>query len=231
MSAIRLLSFDLDDTLWPCRPTILAAEEKLYRWLKTNVAEITQRLSIEDIRQKRSEFLELHPEIEHDLSVLRVESLRALAREFDIDDDWVMPAFQVFYSARQEVTLYGDVADVLDDLKKTYRLVSVSNGNADIHKTGVGHWFEFAVSAADVGFMKPHPAVFKTLLERSRCSSDEVLHIGDHPHHDVFAANQAGIRTVWVNRCGEEWDIQNFQADYHIQDMHELVKILEDLPA
>ena len=231
MSGIKLLCFDLDDTLWPCKPTIIAAEQTLYVFLQKHAPKITQCLSVEDLRKKRMDFLGRRPELKHDLTALRIESLKDLANEFDLDDDWVDEAFQVFYDARQKVTLFDDVADVLDKLQDKYRLVAVSNGNADIEKTGVGHWFEFLISAADVGFMKPHPAVFETVLKQSGCMAEEVLHIGDDPHHDVFAASQAGIRSVWLNRGSEKWQHQDCQADFHILSLTELPALLDDLKA
>ena len=228
MSDIKLLSFDLDDTLWPCKPTILLAEETLYKYLQNRVPKITQQLNILQLRHKRQSFLNSHPELSHDLSTLRVESLKALASEFSLEDDWVGEAFQVFYDARQKVTLFDDVVAALDQLHRHYRLVAVSNGNANIEKTGVGHWFEFSVSAADVGFMKPHPAMFEAVIERSSCLVGEVLHIGDD-HNDVFGARQAGIRSVWLNRNDKKWQYQDCEADFHINSLAELPGLLKEL--
>ena len=227
--SVKLLSFDLDDTLWPCVPTILAAEKKLYVWMQQNVSQITQQLNIEELRQRRFEFLNSHPEFSHDLSVLRIESFKALAEEFNLDTDWVNPAFQVYFDARQEVTLFEDVGKTLDILHRHYRLVAVTNGNADVAKTGIGNWFEFTVTAAEVGYMKPHPAVFQALLSLSKCKVSEVLHIGDHQEHDVFAAKQAGIRSVWLNRNDSEWQRQDCQADYQISSLLELPELLSQI--
>ena len=229
MSDIQLLSFDLDDTLWPCYPTIYSAENKLYEFLQNHAPKITQRLSIDQLREKRMLFLEQRPDLKHDLTALRLESLKALATEFEIDDAWVSDAFQVYYDARQKVTLYDDVAVTLDQLNNHYRLVAVSNGNACIKETGVSHWFEFSVSAADVGFMKPHPAMFEALLQQSNCSADEVVHIGDDAHHDIYGAKQLGIRTVWLNRDGKRWQHQDCEPDFQIRSLVELPELLQDL--
>lgn len=228
---LKLLSFDLDDTLWPCRPTILAAERTLYDWMGRRVPAITHACDMEVIREKRFDYLRQHPELAHDMSRLRVESLQALAQEFSLATDWVDEAFEVFFSARQKVTLYADVAPVLDRLKQDYRLVAVSNGNADIDLTGVGHWFEFAVNAAEVGVQKPHPRVFETVLERAGVSAVETLHIGDDPHHDIYGAVQAGIRSVWVNRSEQAWQHKACRADFHIRTLTELPQVIEKLEA
>ena len=236
MSRVKLLSFDLDDTLWPCEPTIIAAEASFYRFLEKRVPKITQQLSNDQIRLKRLAFLKQHPQYAHDLSVMRLESLKALASEFEegdasVDETWVDEAFQAYYEARQIVTLFDDVEETMDSLKKNYRLVAISNGNADIAKTGVSHWFEFAVSAADVGYMKPHPAVFQKVLKQSKCNETEILHIGDHQHHDIFGASQLGIRTVWLNRLDQPWEHQECEADFHIKSLTELPKLLAELRA
>ena len=102
-TTIKLLSFDLDDTLWPCRPTIIAAENALYRWLQDNVPEIPRLYDIHALRQKRIEYLEQHQDLAHDMSRLRIASLQALAREMALAEDWVNDAFEVFYEARQSV--------------------------------------------------------------------------------------------------------------------------------
>ncbi len=229
--SIKLLSFDLDDTLWPCKPTILAAEQRLYDWLQQHVNVITQCYDIEALRQHRTEFMQQNPETAHDLSHVRRASLLALSEQFKLDPAWVEPAFDVYYEARQQVKLYQDVAPVLDKLKSRYRMAAVTNGNADADKTGIGHWFEFSVSAAEVGCQKPDPAFFEAVIERSGASAKEILHIGDDPHRDIFGAWQLGIRTVWLNREGHSWGYNACRADQEIQSLQELPTILAELEA
>lgn len=228
---IKLLTFDLDDTLWPCVPTIIAAEKSLYRWMQVHVPEITRQYDMQALRKRRHEFLHQRPQLAHDMSKLRIESLRALAEEMNLSDDWVDQAFEVFYEARQQITLYDDVAPALDILKDKYRLVAVTNGNADIEKTGVDKWFEFSVSAAEVGQLKPHPVFFDVVLARAGVTAAEIVHIGDDQHRDIFAASQAGIRNVWVNRSDQPWQHAECEADVHINSFVELPRVVEELEA
>ena len=228
---IKLLSFDLDDTLWPCMPTIMAAEQALYDWMQQRVPEITARFDIEGLRQKRIELARLRPELKHDISALRIESLKALAAEMELASDWVPSAFTLYYEARQQITLFEDVPPVLDALQADYRLVALTNGNANIEKTGVARWFEFAVSAADVGYQKPHPQFFATVLERAGLNAEEVVHIGDDPVRDISGAVDAGIRSIWLNRAGQPWPQDEYRADRQIATLAELPEILSELQA
>ena len=129
----------------------------------------------------------------------------------------------------KRVSLYDDVAPVLDQLKQQYRLAAVTNGNASIEKTAVSHWFEFAVTAAEVGQQKPHPLFFETVLERAGVPAAEVIHIGDDPHRDIFGACRAGMHTVWVNRTEQSWEHPECQADVHIRSLEELPRVVEQI--
>ena len=88
-SRIKLLTFDLDDTLWPCRPVIMAAEKTLYEWMQASVPGITDRYDIEAILRKRREFMQQRPDLVHDVSRLRVESLKVLSDEAGIGHEWI----------------------------------------------------------------------------------------------------------------------------------------------
>jgi 2-haloalkanoic acid dehalogenase type II len=228
---IELLTFDLDDTLWPCKPTIIAAEKALYEWMQRHVPAITSRYDSLEIREKRLEFMQRQPGLAHDLSRLRIESLHALCDEVGCTHDWVDAAFQVFYEARQQVRLYDDVAPVLDQLAGRYRLAAVSNGNADIVLTGISRWFEFSVSAAEVGQQKPHVAVFETALRKAGVGPAQAVHIGDDEHRDIFGASEAGIRAIWVNRSGRDWLLDACSAGHRIRNLSELPAILRDMDA
>ena len=228
---IKLLSFDLDDTLWPCKPTIMSAEKKLYEWMRQRVPAITQCFDIESLRTHRMTFLQQRQDLAHDMSALRIESLKALASEMNIESDWVNEAFGIFYEARQQVTLFDDVVPTLDALQQQYRMTALTNGNASIEKTGVSHWFEFSVSAADVGHQKPHPLFFETMLNKAGLDASEVLHIGDDPYRDIQGAFDAGIRSIWLNRTGQTWQHDGYQADGQIESLAVLPEILCEMQA
>ena len=100
---IKLLTFDLDDTLWPCKPTIMAAEQELYAWMQQHVPQITRQHDSEAIFLKRREFMQQRPDLHYDMSKLRIESLKKLSDEIGIHHDWIDEAFEVFFQARQQL--------------------------------------------------------------------------------------------------------------------------------
>jgi len=149
----------------PCMPTIMHAENISYQWLNTHLPRITRRYSIETLRDKRQQLLAREPLLINDLSEARRIHFRELADELDYDHDWIDEGFSVFHEARQKVTLYDDVLPVLQQLKARFHLVALTNGNADIQKTGLGALFERQISAADVMAAKPDPAMFQKAMQ------------------------------------------------------------------
>jgi FMN hydrolase / 5-amino-6-(5-phospho-D-ribitylamino)uracil phosphatase len=225
---IKLISFDLDDTLWPCHPTIYQAEETLYRWLSDHVPVITERYDILQLREKRRQLLDIRPQLAHDLSQLRLHSFEMLARELDLDHDWIGSAFEVFFEARQNVRLFEDVRPTLDELSQAFSLVSLTNGNADPLKTGVGHWFDFSFSSAMVGKLKSEPDIYWRVQQQAGINAGQMVHVGDDPVQDVAGAKSAGVAAVWLNRGQQRWRLPECEPDAEIASLSELPALISE---
>ncbi|HMN79667.1 MAG TPA: HAD family hydrolase [Burkholderiaceae bacterium] len=196
----RAITLDLDDTLWPARPTLLHAEKVLAAWLAER-APATAALATPDWRKAaRAAIARDHPDRLHDLGFMRRESLRRALVTAGEPASLAEPAFEVFLAARQQVTLYDDVLAVLDDWAGRYRLVALSNGNADIGRIGIERYFVASVSAHEAGHAKPDPRIFHEACRRAGVSPERTLHIGDDLELDVRAARTAGLQALWVRR-------------------------------
>jgi HAD superfamily hydrolase (TIGR01509 family) len=198
--SIRAITIDLDDTLWPIRPTLVAAEARLARWLEQRAPATAASLDPDRRAILRRRLLERHPDRAHDVSFLRRESLRLALHEAGDDPRLADPAFEVFLAARQEVTPYDDVEDVLRRWASRYRLVALSNGNADVARIPCGRHFGAAVSAHEVGFAKPDPRIFAAACEAAGVPPERCLHVGDDWHLDIAPARAAGMHAAWVRR-------------------------------
>ena len=49
-TAVKCVTLDLDNTLWPIEPTIRLAEEKLYQWMQSSYPGVAQKYSSAEIR-------------------------------------------------------------------------------------------------------------------------------------------------------------------------------------
>lgn len=226
MNNIKLICFDLDDTLWPCRPTIHKAEAVYYQWLQDNKPVITDAYSPDQLREKRKQLRERIPELAHDMSKLRIHSLYELADEFGDGRDWINEAFDAFYQARQQVSFYDDVTPVLTKLKSHYQLATATNGNADISVTELASYFDFSVSASEAGLLKPDPAMFELLQQKSQLTAEAILHVGDHALDDIEGARRAGITNIWLDRNQQGWSHHHPEPDYIVTDLYQILDLL-----
>lgn len=209
IDAARLqgLTLDLDDTLWPMRPTIERAEAALQAWLQQHAPATAERLRDRAwARAVRAGVQRDHPDRHHDLTFLRREAIRVALRETGDDPALAEPAFEVFYAERQRVELYPDVLPALQRLAARWPLVAVSNGNADVRRVGLGDYFVAHVGAREAGVAKPHAGIYLRALAAIGAAPQAALHVGDDALLDVVGARRAGLATVWVNRLGHGWD-------------------------
>jgi putative hydrolase of the HAD superfamily len=204
----RILSFDLDDTLWPVAPVIAGAEQALFEWLHRRHPATVRDHGLEAMRAARTEVAERFPERVHDLTFLRRQALVERFAATGHDPALADEALEVFLAARNRVELYPDVRPALTRLRLRHRLYALSNGNAELGRCGLAEYFAGHVTAREAGAAKPDARIFALLLARAGVSAAEVLHVGDDPLADVVGARSAGIRAIWLNRAGRAWPAQ-----------------------
>jgi putative hydrolase of the HAD superfamily len=134
----------------------------------------------------------------------------------------------VFLRERQRVTPFADVRPALETLARDYPLVALTNGNADVRRTELGHLFSHAFSAADVGAAKPDPALFRAACDALGVRTAELVHIGDDPLRDVHAARRFGARAVWLRREPAPWPEGVARAHHEIASLDELPPLLTE---
>ena len=224
LSVVRAIAFDLDNTLWDVEPVLERAEQCLAAWLQEHCPRID--LSREQMRAAREQLARREPHNAHDVSYLRVAALAAHAREHGYDERIATEAFEVFLAARNAVELFPDVVPALARLRPRYALASLSNGNADVARIGLGHLFAVSLNARQIGTAKPHPRCFERLAEELALDPGAIAYVGDDPLLDVAAAHAAGLRTVWMNRRAHAWPRELPPADLTVRDCAQLAAAL-----
>ncbi|MFT6153615.1 MAG: putative hydrolase of the HAD superfamily [Bermanella sp.] len=226
-SAIKVLSFDLDDTLWDGMQVIIKAESAMHQWMMKNTPEVFEQFTKQALKDYKIAFFKNNPQLKNKLTVARKEYLAALFSHINYSDyqSKATICFDVFYQARQKVELFDGVTEALTKLKQDYRLVAITNGNADINLTGLGSYFEFCLNAEDFVRPKPHPEIFQCALSQLKIQPEHCLHIGDHPNHDMLGAYELGVKTCWLKDGTRQWD-QSFKSDIEVSHVSELIPLL-----
>lgn len=206
---IKVITFDLDDTLWEIEPVLVRAEQRLYQWLLRHTPELCQRHSSQSLAAQRMELIKQRPELAHQISEARICSLEAALQGagYNAPDarELALEAFNVFLDARHEVSLFDQVEEVIAQLHTNYLLGVLTNGNADIYRLPLGRYFSFSFSAEQLDSSKPAPAHFRRTLDKTGAKSFEIIHVGDHVDHDISGAQRQGWHTIWVNNEGLDW--------------------------
>lgn len=236
--AIKLITLDLDNTLWETDPVIIKAEKACHDWIVENVPQAAEFYTMEALRQYKNDIAECYPQLRHKVSELRIEVLRrvflqaGLTRSKDgIDQarEKALAAFDVFYKARSEVTLFDGALSALETLKKDYPLMAVTNGNADLKLIGIDHLFDAHFNAENIGAAKPHPDMFEAALNKAGVSAAECIHVGDHQEQDIVAAKRLGFKTIWVNLSDAAWAEEECVPDQEITHLSQLKAAVQAL--
>lgn len=208
-SAIRAITIDLDDTLWPIGPTIARADRLAHEWLAEHAPQVAAAWPTERLRELRTEIYDARADLRHNLLQIRRMSLeQAFAQcglKRDASAQMVAGALGVFMHARNEVELYPEVAGCLARLARAYPIVALSNGNASLASIGLDHFFRATIAAQDHGTSKPDAALFHIACRELGCPPHAVVHVGDDAELDVRGARNAGLRAVWINRERRPW--------------------------
>lgn len=221
---IRLLTFDLDDTLWPVGPVIVRAEHRMRDHLDRVIPELNRRFDREALGTLRAQLLAEEPALAHDISGLRRRVVaRAAAACGHADPEGIAAAaFAEFMDARHDIEYFEDALDTLAHLSRHYTLGALSNGNASVARLGLDRYFSFHFSAEAVGRRKPEPAMFERALQEAGVGAADAVHVGDHAHDDIRGAAAVGMATVWVNRGELPWEEPDLDPTWTIRELTEL---------
>jgi putative hydrolase of the HAD superfamily len=217
-----LVTIDLDDTVWPSAPVLLQAEDALYRWLQQVAPGVTDAHEPVSLRRQRLGLMRERPDIAHDITRVRRESLRRALAGHGYAPELAEEAMSIFLYHRNQVQPYSEVADVLRDLSMRHRLISITNGNSDPARTSLRGLFHGSLNAAIAGAAKPDPAIFRMALDWAGVSAEQAIHVGDDPLLDVAAARDVGMTAVWVNRNGRNWPSDLEPPDVQVINLNAL---------
>jgi 2-haloalkanoic acid dehalogenase type II len=226
ITQIKAITLDLDDTLWPIWPTIERAEKRLLAWLQAHAPATAELMQSPHVRQElRAMVHDQWPALHHDLNAMRRESIRLGLQRAGEAPALAEPAFDEFFAARMDVTLFDDALPGLKWLAQRYPIVALSNGTANVHTIGIGEYFVASINAQDVGVGKPDARIFQAAAQRLGLQPQQILHVGDDANLDVIGALNVGMQTAWVNRADHLWS-QPQEPHATVASMLELCDLL-----
>eukprot|EP00632_Arachnochrysis_sp_CCMP2950_P013953 CAMPEP_0185699650 /NCGR_PEP_ID=MMETSP1164-20130828/7046_1 /TAXON_ID=1104430 /ORGANISM="Chrysoreinhardia sp, Strain CCMP2950" /LENGTH=559 /DNA_ID=CAMNT_0028366591 /DNA_START=170 /DNA_END=1849 /DNA_ORIENTATION=+ len=218
---VRVVSLDLDDTVWPAGPPLLRARQKSEELLPQLMPRTAEALDGADPYKgffgpgaaagSSSEQL-----LAHDITARRRQRLRSLAAQHGDSleaADQVLEGIVEERSRATEDHVLDAALDLVEALKARHhngstttrsriRVGALTNGNA-ARGGRLGAAVDFWITAADVGAQKPRLAAFLAVAAQAGLDASglrHVVHVGDSVTDDVLGALEAGARAVLVPR-------------------------------
>jgi len=129
--------------------------------------------------------------------------------------------------ARNNVKLFPETLKTLENLKKKYKLVLLSNtaekeGRETIEKFGLQKYFDDIIISGEVGIAKPDTKIFKMVLERMKVKPTKVLMIGDNLEQDIFPAKLLNFNTILLDTRKKYLEYQN--EKFYISSLDQLIE-------
>ena len=84
---IKLITFDLDDTVWPNHRVIVVAEKALWSFLMMKVPQVKDQLNEDNINRIRVDLIEKDNSLKFNLTKFRKEVVKALLLELGLDEN------------------------------------------------------------------------------------------------------------------------------------------------
>ncbi len=129
--------------------------------------------------------------------------------------------------------LFPDALTFLESVRPGYKLALITKGSPDVQRekingSGLEKYFDYIAVSGEIGFSKPHSAIFNAALEALGVSADEAVMIGDRLKNDIRGACDLGIVSVLVNRNGLEVTGE-IRPGFIVSGLMEIDSIIEQL--
>jgi 2-haloacid dehalogenase len=130
---------------------------------------------------------------------------------------------------------WGPFPEVRPALEETrargWKLAILSNTDRDFIDASmerIGVPFELAIVASEIGSYKPGHAHWARFFEETGAPRETHVHVAQSHFHDVVPASELGLRTVWINRYGEQ---REPPPTRELADLSRLPETLDELVA
>lgn len=124
------------------------------------------------------------------------------------------------------VPLEGAV-NLMNALKGRVKMGIITNGftalqQIRLERTGFLEYFDLLVISEQVGYAKPHPAIFDYALgQMGNPPRDRVMMVGDNPDSDILGGINAGLATCWLN-ADNRVKPEGIEPGWQVASLHQL---------
>ncbi len=191
---IKLLIFDLDNTLYPEIGYVQSGFWAVAEFLSVKIGVKAEKIFADLMgsfekhgRGKNFDYL-----VEKYLNVKKEELIK------------------IYRGHLPKIELKESTWQCLENLKKNHTICLLTNGWPEVQKQkvkalGLEKIFDKIFYAQEDGeeFKKPHPKAFERIIEYYKFNPEEILMIGDDEEADMMGASRVGMQTFWVKEIDD----------------------------
>ncbi|OLP99250.1 hypothetical protein AK812_SmicGene18223 [Symbiodinium microadriaticum] len=200
-----VISFDLDDTLWPLVDVVNQANGE--------VARDNKLLAADDVMAAMRQIRSTPAGANASYTCLRRQAYEELLGGDRRSAERILKQWIRARGDAAASCLYPDVLESLEGLLASGAIIgAITNGASNPQQIAkLAPFFSFCASGEEDAIFphrKPSPVIFEAAVARARDlgwsgSLQSWWHVGDDPATDVSAAARVGLRTVLVSRPGK----------------------------
>lgn len=201
---VKLVIFDLDNTIWDFESNSRAALLELFE-------EMDQEHNFDhDFDAFHREYVQINYRYWSDYEKGKIDKHKLRYGRFH--DTFALfgfdhaPAIDRMADRYLEVsplkTLVFDGAhETLDYLTGKYPLAIITNGFNEVvslkmENCRLGPYFRHIQTSEDAGYQKPHPAIFQLVLNKFKVNPQNAVMIGDNLETDIAGAKSVGLHSI-----------------------------------
>ncbi|WP_044469897.1 HAD-IA family hydrolase [Mannheimia massilioguelmaensis] len=196
----KVISFDLDDTLYDNSQVILDAEQRCVDVLHelSGIAELNR----DYWNQWKERIAKRFPLLMENVTEWRIQTINELLthhKKSAVEIEKISNiAMKNFFEWRHKMQVPQANLEALNQLKNYYKLAAITNGNVTPQRAGLNQ-FDLVLTGGVHGRAKPHQDLFHQAADYFKVQPNEILHVGDNLITDVQGAIQAGCQAAWIN--------------------------------
>jgi HAD superfamily hydrolase (TIGR01662 family) len=224
VAELRAVLFDVDFTLARPGPELgpegyVRAGERHGLRLDSTRYEAARDAALVDLRR--------HPELEHDDEIwfrFTEQIVRGMGGDADSAYDCAVEITRG-WERHENFDLYDDVPAVVAQLREAgLRVGLVSNSARDVREFARHHGLEVdaGISSFHHGRTKPHPSIFRAVLDLLEVEPAEAVMVGDTIADDIEGALALGMRAILLDRDGRHPDFE--PRIETLKDLHPILR-------
>ncbi|HEY9661155.1 MAG TPA: HAD family hydrolase [Allocoleopsis sp.] len=223
LTMLKVLVFDLDDTLFPEHQFVLSGFQAVSEWLYhqygiTNFFETAWKLFQTGQRVK------IFNQALDDLCIAH-------------EPEFIQDLVSIYRQHQPKISLHEDARWVFDYFKTDKKFGLITNGGLitqqnKVEVLGIASRFSSIIYCGEFAseYWKPSPYPYLKMMESTGCDGSEHVYVGDHPGKDFIAAKTLGWTTVRICRPDGEFSQLTtddaHDAHFKITSLYELDQII-----